>query len=530
MRHIIGQIPVYIVMGFLSTGKTTLTNYLLRERRGAIGRVVMEEGRTAPDSDALVLPILTEANVGATAYRLREMATTQAPSELWLEWNGMVPFSLLERLFLSTRVRDYYKLQHIYFVATPAYCTQLLGRTGTASLSQLREADTVLLFDHLPEEKGMSAAADIAAAKQALRGQYPGSSIRLVSSLAKQRTRRHVVAAPSHRGRVFLPLVLVSLTLFYTWALRTTGPLPELVRTTATLTMATLLQALSFLLLGLAVSSALQLFVPPSFLARRFRGSTAKGLCQSLVAAFCFPVCDCAAVPLFQTFLRQGVPVPAALFFLLAGPIVNPIVIASTYYAFQGQSSIVVARISLGLLIALVVSLSFYGSRLPAAGVAADSTCTCLRYVSKPAVTKSEKWFLYVIHMREEFFRMAPYVVLAAFLTALFQVCGKDWLPAQTAALPAWLTILVMEGAAFFLSLCSTADAAVARSFSSYVSVPGVLAFLLLGPMLDVKNALLLSRLVSWRFTLRLALTLILCVSLAAAAFSLYQTGGVPFP
>lgn len=120
MRHIIGQIPVYIVMGFLSTGKTTLTNYLLRERRGAIGRVVMEEGRTAPDSDALVLPILTEANVGATAYRLREMATTQAPSELWLEWNGMVPFSLLERLFLSTRVRDYYKLQHIYFVATPA--------------------------------------------------------------------------------------------------------------------------------------------------------------------------------------------------------------------------------------------------------------------------------------------------------------------------------------------------------------------------------------------------------------------------
>ena len=51
---------------------------------------------------------------------------------------------------------------------------------------------------------------------------------------------------------------------------------------------------------------------------------------------------------------------------------------------------------------------------------------------------------------------------------------------------------IVMMGLAFFLSLCSEADAFIGASFRNLFPAPSILAFLVYGPMIDLKNMIML--------------------------------------
>lgn len=55
----------------------------------------------------------------------------------------------------------------------------------------------------------------------------------------------------------------------------------------------------------------------------------------------------------------KGVPLYAAVTFMLSAPIVNPIVIASTYYAFPGQPKVVIFRVAIGIVVVIVSGLLF---------------------------------------------------------------------------------------------------------------------------------------------------------------------------
>jgi uncharacterized membrane protein YraQ (UPF0718 family) len=45
-------------------------------------------------------------------------------------------------------------------------------------------------------------------------------------------------------------------------------------------------------------------------------------------------VCECGVVPLTRRLFHKGLPLPVGIAFLLAAPVFNPIVIASTIAAF----------------------------------------------------------------------------------------------------------------------------------------------------------------------------------------------------
>ena len=62
----------------------------------------------------------------------------------------------------------------------------------------------------------------------------------------------------------------------------------------------------------------------------------------------------------------------------------------------------------------------------------------------------------------------------------------------------------------FLLSLCSEADAFVAKGFMDNFGVAGVMAFLILGPMMDLKNLILSFGFFKKRFVLQLFL--IICI------------------
>jgi uncharacterized membrane protein YraQ (UPF0718 family) len=56
------------------------------------------------------------------------------------------------------------------------------------------------------------------------------------------------------------------------------------------------------------------------------------------------------------------------------------------------------------------------------------------------------------------------------------------------------ISILLLIGLAVLLSICSTVDAFVALSFAANFSTGSILAFLVYGPMVDIKSIFMFSR------------------------------------
>lgn len=118
------------------------------------------------------------------------------------------------------------------------------------------------------------------------------------------------------------------------------------------------LQALAFLVVGVLASSAVQVFVSDKLLQRIFPHSVPGSIAVAALLSLILPVCDCSSIPLFRSLVIRKVPLPAAVTFLLAAPVANPLVVWSTYFAFNADLKIVLLRSLLGLAVAVIVGLS----------------------------------------------------------------------------------------------------------------------------------------------------------------------------
>src|SRR5262249_10918289 len=50
-------------------------------------------------------------------------------------------------------------------------------------------------------------------------------------------------------------------------------------------------------------------------------------------------MCECGIVPVMRRLLRKGAPLSCAICYTLAGPIINIVVLLSTYMAFRGMDT-----------------------------------------------------------------------------------------------------------------------------------------------------------------------------------------------
>ena len=262
----------------------------------------------------------------------------------------------------------------------------------------------------------------------------------------------------------------------------------------ATIAVGMTLQAIPFLLLGVFVAELIEAFVSPSLIARVFPTNPVASVFAALVAAFLLPVCDCSAVPIFRSLLRKGVPLSAATTLMLASPAINPLVIASTYYAF-GSWSLVVARIGLSIVVALTVGLSMLVSTPHALREDKDlhdgDTCGCEGGCAVP-----DRSFSGVLGATgHSFGRILPYLLGGVAASTLAQVF--------------WPVSSLLAGmpAAGALSLCSSSDAVIARSLASLAPTGALMGFMVYGPMMDVKNVALLASQFRGAFVARLFVT-----------------------
>ena len=293
------------------------------------------------------------------------------------------------------------------------------------------------------------------------------------------------------------------------------------------------------MLLGALLSSALYAFVPDRLLIKIFPKKYGIGFLTALFAGALFPVCECAAVPLMRSLIKKGVAMPIAVTFMLASPIVNPISIVSTLYAFPQQPSVAFYRLCFGLLIACAIGLLllFYpeekylkedfdrepavqphslGDAAAAFRLATGRSAQNSRSepssdnFSATAAESKVQWlqakvYALLMHTCSEFFTTGPFLILGAFITALIRAAVPQELFSITSGSAAG-SLLVMMLFAFVFSACSTSDAFIARSFLNRFPSGSILGFLVYGPMMDIKNLFMLLSLFKKRFVIELTL------------------------
>lgn len=321
-------------------------------------------------------------------------------------------------------------------------------------------------------------------------------------------------APPARRERRLgsvevLAVLLVALVVFR-------GPIAALVsdprwQTWTTVFVSVMVQATPFLVFGVLLSAVIAVFVPRSFWARALPRHPALAVPVASAAGVVLPGCECGSVPIAGSLIRRGVTPAAALAFLLSAPAVNPIVLASTAVAFPKNPEMVVARAGASLVVAMVMGWLWLRLGRP----------EWIRLPHRPDLDDTSKWRAFWSACRHDVIHAGGFLVLGAMAAATINVVVPGrWL--QALADNPWLSVVALGVLAVLLSICSEADAFVAASLSQF-SLTARLAFLVVGPMVDLKLMSMQAGVFGRRFAVRFApTTFVVGVAVAAIVGSVW--------
>ncbi|UUZ90203.1 permease [Paenibacillus sp. P25] len=333
-----------------------------------------------------------------------------------------------------------------------------------------------------------------------------------------------------------------------------------------------------FVLLGVLVSALLQQFVSEQRIRRMIPKNPVLGILFACVMGLLFPLCECGMIPVIRRLMRKGMPAYVATVFILVGPIINPVVFASTYIAFRDRPEMAYSRMALAFIAALAIGLIVHRfvKRNPVRGTLEDGAyggsggAGPAQSHAHPAAVEGDvrrqdkhahshnhnhggerhhpaahvhrhshadhhhdhdhehgqgggasagRQFLSVLgHASDEFFDMGKYLIFGAFLTSAIQtLVARDSL--VSIGQGEISSHLFMMGLAYVLSLCSTSDAFVASSFATTFSTGSLLTFLVFGPMLDIKSTLMLLSTFRTKFVVLLSVLVTVVVLSASLIF-----------
>jgi uncharacterized protein len=288
------------------------------------------------------------------------------------------------------------------------------------------------------------------------------------------------------------------------------------------------LEAIPFMLVGSLIGGFIEAFVSRERIATLLPRKGWLTVCAAAGAGIVFPVCECAVVPVVRRLIGKGLPFSAAIAYLLGGPIVNPIVAASTALAYSFDWRIVILRLGLGYGIAVAIGM-LMGRLFTSAGAIKDNGAALEKYASScdchhhplahthreassgtlqafPVITNQadnttacgcgcshptsngwgDKAGAAFTHAMDDFLAVGHYLVIGAFIAALAQTYIDRSSFLSLSAAPV-LSVVLMMALAILLNLCSEADAFIAASFRGLMPMPAQMAFLLTGPMFDLK-------------------------------------------
>jgi uncharacterized membrane protein YraQ (UPF0718 family) len=250
-----------------------------------------------------------------------------------------------------------------------------------------------------------------------------------------------------------------------------------------------LIEAFPFVVLGALVSAFIEVFVPARVFARVARLPAAVQMPAAGLGGFAFPVCECGSVPVARRLVSKGLRPSAAITFMLAAPILNPVVLVATAIAYRGRDvmwAMVLGRAALGLAAAMAVG--WVVGRRTADQILRSPGGDDHGHGADPSVGR---WSAFFTQMADDLVMLGGYLVVGGAVAAALQTFLPQSVLGSLAETPI-LNLLALMGLAAVLSLCSESDAFVAASFVQF-GPAAQLAFLVFGPMIDAKLVLLYS-------------------------------------
>lgn len=269
------------------------------------------------------------------------------------------------------------------------------------------------------------------------------------------------------------------------------------------------IEAAPFLLLGTLVSGLIDSFVSQEHIVRFIPRNRFLGVLIGTFIGFVFPVCECGVVPVVRQLFNKKLPAAVGVAFLLAAPVMNPIVLLSTIAAF-GFGPVVVGRYVITALVAIAVGMIFaFGkSKLEIRGSIEQPVVShinspkmetnlpldiadhvSIHHSSTPIPISAKLRSTFNVAV-DEFFEMGRFLIIGCILAAAMQTLVSQDVLAGLGQGPI-TSVLTMQALAFLLSVCSTVDAFIALAFTGVFTTASILAFLTFGPMVDIKTTVM---------------------------------------
>ena len=302
-----------------------------------------------------------------------------------------------------------------------------------------------------------------------------------------------------------------------------------------------MLEAIPFLLLGALISAIIEEFVSEERISKMIPKNRVLGSLVGIFLGLFIPACDCAVIPIAMRLKKKKVPTNVIVSFMLASPIISPVVLLSTFFAFGETEKMLlfgfempklfVYRTIFGVLVALIVGIIL--DIICKDAVLKEETyehhhhhhdhehihtcnhhhegCSCSHHEKETGPLGRVKNIINIMY--GDFMGIISYMAVGALLAATMQIL----LPISNLGgivQNKYISTFIMMLLAFALSLCSTSDAFIARTFMNSLSKNSILAFILLGPMIDIKNTILLNKSFNKRFVIVLVASIFITVYL----------------
>ncbi|MGX7205537.1 permease [Enterococcus pingfangensis] len=292
--------------------------------------------------------------------------------------------------------------------------------------------------------------------------------------------------------------------------------LPHSVLQMSTIFLSIVIEAIPFVLLGCLISGALQVFLTPERVQKIVPKNKVLAILVGSFLGFFFPSCECGIVPIVTQFMRKGVPEHTAFAFMVTAPIINPIVLFSTYIAFGNSMKFALLRALGSFIVALIIGTWIaYFNRSPILKADLVEHTDHVHHETPAKTSVNKKIWSVFVHGIDEFFDTGRYLIIGALIASGMQVFLPTQFMLQLTSTK-FIGILVMLVLAFTMSLCSEADAFVGSSLLSLFGSNAIIAFLVFGPMVDIKNLMMMKRSFHGKFILQLIALISVVVTIYA--------------
>lgn len=505
-------IYVDIITGFLESGKTTLIKKILDnaevEKLNSIVLIICEEGFTEYDEALFaqknIRSVILESPSELNDDLFKQISSKFHPGYVIVEYNGTWDISKM----LGLKLQPDYKFRNVFFVSEAGTFRNQLSNMIFVLQPHILNSN-VVIFNRSeainPEilKKMTHDVKNINPRTKTVFDKELDTDKILNEYFFKSKTQRNSPLNALIKLNIFIFMLLcLSVILIF-------GDFNDYsyIQPIATIFLSILMQALPFILLGSFISAGIQIFASTNWIIKQISKRSWSSFLIAAGAGFFLPICDCGMVPIISGLLKKNTPLPQTITFWLASSAVSPIVFISMLYAFPGQAYLAVIRVVTGVVIGIMAGIILKLVHLDTCDVVKET-----RYLQKIGKDILElkyegtkgKIEAFFAGAKVEFFRVSEYVIIGALISAILQTIlpqtiinfiGNNML----------FQFVVMVVAAMLMSTCSTSNAFIGKSFANNFSTIPILAFIVMGPMLDLKNMVMFSEVLKKGFLIFLA-------------------------